>query len=158
MPYRERSFVLVTSLLMGRDDPSKACTQKTPTKPRYQVSVSIQTPPAVSPLAYCDADQMLLLLVSVHNELLPTPWCMTSPTSHILQYCPSIFSPRAYKPVRTVCLLAHRSPSVLPLTPYCMDHFQVSPPRPALIPPLLIDPPPPCSPEHVSSFGKMLAR
>ena len=81
-------FVLATSLLMDRADPSKPCTQRIPTKPRYR---SLFKPSSsFSSRLLCDADQMLLPLVSVHNGLLPTSWRMTCPTS---QYLPSRFSP-----------------------------------------------------------------
>jgi hypothetical protein len=79
------------------------------------------TPRAQSPLAYCDADQLLLLLASLHNALLPTCWFMTCPTSRISR--PD--SLPAYKSVRTVCLLAHRSLSALPLTNSVWTNFQL---------------------------------
>ena len=100
-PQSRTFFVLATSLLMDRADPSKPCTQRIPTKPRYR---SLFKPPELI-LAYCVTRRSnpLLLLVSVHNALLPTCWRMTCQ-----RLVPSTIarpdSPPVYKPPRTVCL------------------------------------------------------
>ena len=121
---------------MGRDDPGRHASQRLQQNP----DIGLYSTPQPNPLSLT-VTQIGTSLESVHYELFPASWCMTSPrlaSFNIIlpDSLPRLISPfgrYVFWPIVPRVSITHH---------YCMDGFPVSPPRPTLIlPPLLIDTP-----------------